>query len=149
MSLAQAIADAPVPEYNKIKVPLLCVAGQEDQVAQLEDLALIGDEYVCPRPCNPHLHTTPPPPTAFPTCRHLTCDACMPCHAMHMRPHAKRETGSLLTLVPGPCRWGAPSKTELEVLFGVGHWHSVEDADGTEGCLKRFAKKVELKARAF
>jgi hypothetical protein len=27
-------------------VPLLCVAGQEDQVAQLEDLALIGDEYV-------------------------------------------------------------------------------------------------------
>ncbi|KAL2283204.1 hypothetical protein FJTKL_10090 [Diaporthe vaccinii] len=82
MSLAQAIADAPVPEYNKIKVPLLCVAGQEDQVAQLEDLALIGDE------------------------------------------------------------WGAPSKTELEVLFGVGHWHSIEDADGTEGCLKRFAKKV-------
>lgn len=49
----------------------------------------------------------------------------------------------------GPCRWGAPSKTELEVLFGVGHWHAIEDADGTEGCLKRFAKKVELKSRAF
>jgi hypothetical protein len=35
------------------------------------------------------------------------------------------------------------------VLFGVGHWHSVEDAEGTEACLKRFAKKVELKSRAF
>lgn len=68
----------------------------------------------------------------------------MPCHA-----HADtRETSKQLTNY-GPCRWGAPSKTELEVLFGVGHWHSVEDADGTEGCLKRFAKKVELKTRAF
>lgn len=56
MSLAQAIADAPVPEYNKIKVPLLCVAGQEDQVAQLEDLALIGDEYVQDPPLT---HTIP------------------------------------------------------------------------------------------
>lgn len=46
VSLARAIADAPVPEYKQIKVPLLCVAGQEDQVAQLEDLALIGDRYV-------------------------------------------------------------------------------------------------------
>lgn len=45
-SLAQAIADAPVPEYNKITCPLLCVAGQEDQVARLEDLALIGDRHV-------------------------------------------------------------------------------------------------------
>ncbi|KAK7745836.1 hypothetical protein SLS53_002554 [Cytospora paraplurivora] len=46
MSLAQAIADAPVPAYHEIKVPLLCVAGQEDQVAHLEDLALIGDRHV-------------------------------------------------------------------------------------------------------
>lgn len=45
-SLAQAIADAPVPEYSQITCPLLCVAGQEDQVARLEDLALIGDRYV-------------------------------------------------------------------------------------------------------
>lgn len=45
-SLSQAIADAPVPEYNKITCPLLCVAGQEDQVARLEDLALIGDRHV-------------------------------------------------------------------------------------------------------
>lgn len=89
ISLAQAIADAPVPEYSQIKVPLLCVAGQEDQVAQLEDLALIGD------------------------------------------------------------RWGAPSKTELEVLFGVGHWHCIEDAEGVEQCLKRFAKKVESKLPAY
>lgn len=69
MSLAQAIADAPVPEYNKIKVPLLCVAGQEDQVAQLEDLALIGDEYVCPetlQPTHPHLHTIFPSPPFSP-----------------------------------------------------------------------------------
>ena len=61
--------------------------------------------------------------------------------------HAEDKTSSVLTV--GPCRWGAPSKTELEVLFGVGHWHSIEDAEGTEGCLKRFAKKVELKSRAF
>lgn len=46
LSLSQAIADAPVPEYKKITCPLLCVAGQEDQVARLEDLAMIGDEYV-------------------------------------------------------------------------------------------------------
>ncbi|KAJ4423224.1 hypothetical protein N0V82_002085 [Gnomoniopsis sp. IMI 355080] len=45
--------------------------------------------------------------------------------------------------------WGAPSKTELEVLFGVGHWHCIEDADGMESCLKRFAKKVERKLPAF
>lgn len=75
-TLAQAIANAPVPEYNKIKVPLLCVAGQEDQVAQLEDLALIGDEYVK----TTHSHT--PFPTValialFPTCRHLN----IPCPA--------------------------------------------------------------------
>ena len=90
MSLAQAIADAPVPEYNKIKVPLLCVAGQVDQVAQLEDLALIGDEYV-----NIHQSTHPLTHTSlhtythlspllrlfpFPTCRHFrTCDACRAC----------------------------------------------------------------------
>lgn len=59
MTLAQAIADAPVPEYNKIKVPLLCVAGQEDQVAQLEDLALIGDEYVQRGPFLHSIHTIP------------------------------------------------------------------------------------------
>lgn len=59
MSLAQAIADAPVPEYNKIKVPLLCVAGQEDQVAQLEDLALIGDEYVETTHSHTHIHAIP------------------------------------------------------------------------------------------
>lgn len=47
-TLAQAIADAPVPQYNKITCPLLCVAGQEDQVARLEDLALIGDRYASP-----------------------------------------------------------------------------------------------------
>ncbi|KAF3763895.1 putative alpha/beta hydrolase [Cryphonectria parasitica EP155] len=81
-SLSQAIADAPVPQYNKITCPLLCVAGQEDQVARLEDLALIGDEH-------------------------------------------------------------------LEVLFGVGHWHCIEDAEGMEGCLRRFAKKVESKLRAY
>ncbi|ROW00151.1 hypothetical protein VSDG_03583 [Cytospora chrysosperma] len=68
ISLAQAIADAPVPEYSQIKVPLL---------------------------------------------------------------------------------WGAPSKTELEVLFGVGHWHCIEDAEGVEQCLKRFAKKVESKLPAY
>lgn len=50
ISLAQAIADAPVPAYEQIKVPLLCVAGQEDQVAQLEDLAMIGDRYALPHP---------------------------------------------------------------------------------------------------
>ncbi|CAN8104900.1 unnamed protein product [Discula destructiva] len=81
-TLAQAIASASVPEYEKITCPLLCVAGTEDQVARLDDLALIGDS------------------------------------------------------------WGAPSKTELEVLFGVGHWHCIEDADSMESCLKRFAKKV-------
>lgn len=42
-TLSQAIASASVPEYEKITCPLLCVAGQEDQVARLEDLALIGD----------------------------------------------------------------------------------------------------------
>ncbi|KAH8746772.1 alpha/beta hydrolase fold family protein [Diaporthe sp. PMI_573] len=89
MSLAKAIADAPMPAYNQIKCPLLCVAGQEDQVAHLEDLALIGD------------------------------------------------------------RWGAPSKTELEVLFGVGHWHSIEDAEGMESCVKRFANKVASKLPHF
>lgn len=68
-------------------------------------------------------------------------------HAMSCTCHAEDKTSSVLTV--GPCRWGAPSKTELEVLFGVGHWHSIEDAEGTEGCLKRFAKKVELKSRAF
>lgn len=45
-TLAQAIASASVPEYEKITCPLLCVAGQEDQVARLEDLALIGDRHV-------------------------------------------------------------------------------------------------------
>lgn len=45
-TLSQAIASASVPEYGKITCPLLCVAGQEDQVARLEDLALIGDRYV-------------------------------------------------------------------------------------------------------
>lgn len=45
-SLAQAIADAPVPAYGEITCPLLCVAGSEDQVARLEDLALIGDRHV-------------------------------------------------------------------------------------------------------
>lgn len=84
MSLAQAIADAPVPEYNKIKVPLLCVAGQEDQVAQLEDLALIGDEYVENHPLT-HPHTRHSPPLrlfVFPTCRHLNmpCMHAMPCN---------------------------------------------------------------------
>lgn len=54
----------------------------------------------------------------------------------------------MLTFV-GFCSWGAPSKTELEVLFGVGHWHCIEDAEGSEGCLKRFAKKVESKLPAF
>ena len=49
MSLAKAIADAPMPAYNQIKCPLLCVAGQEDQVAHLEDLALIGDRQVLTR----------------------------------------------------------------------------------------------------
>lgn len=59
ISLAQAIADAPVPEYSQIKVPLLCVAGQEDQVAQLEDLALIGDRHALipqPLPGNSRMH---------------------------------------------------------------------------------------------
>lgn len=52
-TLAQAIASASVPEYEKITCPLLCVAGQEDQVARLEDLALIGDRYVAfPGVCN-------------------------------------------------------------------------------------------------
>lgn len=50
LTLAQAIASASVPEYEKITCPLLCVAGQEDQVARLEDLALIGDRYVPLRP---------------------------------------------------------------------------------------------------
>lgn len=81
MTLAQAIADAPVPEYNKIKVPLLCVAGQEDQVAQLEDLALIGDEYVQ----GPFLH----PYTPFPTVA-LICFPHMPAldnmRCMHAMP---------------------------------------------------------------
>lgn len=45
-TLSQAIASASVPEYEKITCPLLCVAGQEDQVARLEDLALIGDRHV-------------------------------------------------------------------------------------------------------
>lgn len=84
MSLAQAIADAPVPEYNKIKVPLLCVAGQEDQVAQLEDLALIGDEYVnSQNPIHPLTHT--PFPTvaliSFPHMPALDMRSCMQCHA--------------------------------------------------------------------
>lgn len=47
-TLSQAIASASVPEYGKITCPLLCVAGQEDQVARLEDLALIGDRHVFP-----------------------------------------------------------------------------------------------------
>ena len=29
------------------------------------------------------------------------------------------------------------------MLFGVGHWHCIEDADGMEQSLKRFAKKVK------
>lgn len=104
MSLAQAIADAPVPEYNKIKVPLLCVAGQEDQVAQLEDLALIGDEYV-----KTTIHTHPYTP--FPTVA-LICFPHMPAlehamHACHAHAHAMPivpcntyKTSNVLILVP-------------------------------------------------
>lgn len=54
-----------------------------------------------------------------------------------------------LTSVHDTRRWGAPSKTELEVLFGVGHWHCIEDAEGMEGCLRRFAKKVDRKTPQF
>lgn len=55
-TLAQAIASASVPEYEKITCPLLCVAGQEDQVARLEDLALIGDRHVPPSLPSHHTH---------------------------------------------------------------------------------------------
>lgn len=105
-TLAQAIADAPVPEYNKIKVPLLCVAGQEDQVAQLEDLALIGDEYVNSttrsliRPST-RTHTDTPFPTVcayyplFPTCRHLNMRLHLPCMPMPCTCHATYKTGAI------------------------------------------------------
>lgn len=82
MSLAQAIADAPVPEYNKIKVPLLCVAGQEDQVAQLEDLALIGDEYVM----SLHPHTPFPTVALIPFPHMPALEHAM--HACHAVSHA-------------------------------------------------------------
>lgn len=145
-SLAQAIADAAVPEYSKITCPLLCVAGQEDQVARLEDLALIGDRHVPSSKFSPF----------FPCMQH----ACMHCAALQLR-QADPASGSIsewsvlvgvrfwLTVHSHINRWGAPSKTELEVLFGVGHWHCIEDSEGMEGCLRRFAKKVERKLPQF
>jgi pimeloyl-ACP methyl ester carboxylesterase len=45
ISLCKAIADAPVPQYRSIKVPLLAIAGVEDTSAPLEGVAHIKEQY--------------------------------------------------------------------------------------------------------
>ena len=45
ISLCHAIAEAPVPEYSNIDVPLLILAGQEDKAAPLEGCKEICEGY--------------------------------------------------------------------------------------------------------
>lgn len=45
ISLCRAIAEAPVPDYGKIDVPLLILAGEEDKSAPLEGCKKICEGY--------------------------------------------------------------------------------------------------------
>lgn len=44
-SLCRAIAEAPVPEYARVKVPLLILAGDEDKSAPLDGCKKICETY--------------------------------------------------------------------------------------------------------
>lgn len=44
-SLCRTIAEAPVPEYANIKVPVLVLAGEEDKSAPLAGCTAIKDAY--------------------------------------------------------------------------------------------------------
>lgn len=45
ISLCKAIAEAPVPLYKSVKVPLLAIAGSEDKSAPLDGISDIIEEY--------------------------------------------------------------------------------------------------------
>jgi esterase/lipase len=45
ISLCKAIAEAPVPQYRKIEIPLLIIAGSEDKSAPIEGINHILEQY--------------------------------------------------------------------------------------------------------
>lgn len=45
ISLCKAIAEAPVPQYKLIKIPLLVIAGSEDTSAPIDGITHITEEY--------------------------------------------------------------------------------------------------------
>lgn len=45
ISLCTAIAEAPVPRYSNIKIPLLIIVGSEDKSAPIDNATYIVDQY--------------------------------------------------------------------------------------------------------
>ncbi|PGH20100.1 hypothetical protein AJ80_03668 [Polytolypa hystricis UAMH7299] len=48
ISLCRAIAEAPVPDYSQIEIPMLLLAGDEDKSAPMEGCKMILEEYATP-----------------------------------------------------------------------------------------------------